>query len=328
MKNVENYLTEYIDEEAKVKACDKQIIDKLNLLLISAFDYYEMSIMNTTALLLRPREKQTIHRLVSWMTQVAEVCETKTVLLIDNPTPYITKKLLRERIAFIVPGKQISLPFLIMTIKTEKPKTHKSIVKFSPATQMIFLHILYSDEEMFSIDDTAVNLDLSKMSVQRGLTELEELGLLTHEIGGMTGRKKLFKSINKEDYYAEGKQYLNNPVRRTVYVQELPDGVKLMSSDISALAEQTMLGEPERKHYALYSKEEKRIENFAVPQEEAIEENLPEVQLMKYDVSKLSSNDFVDPVSVIYSLSDNDERIGFAVEELMAEYDWYKGEGE
>ena len=47
---------------------------------------------------------------------------------------------------------------------------------------------------------------------------------------------------------------------------------------------------------------------------------------MKYDVEKLSRNHFVDPVTLILGLSEMDERIEMAVDELMDKYDWYESE--
>ena len=211
-------------------------------------------------------------------------------------------------------------------VRTEKNTVHKAILKFTPATQLIFLFILYSDSEKFSIENIASELEISKMFAQRGLTELEHIGLLSHTLGGKTGRKKVFQSINKKEFYAEGKAYLDNPVRDRVCVKRMPEIDGSVVSDLSALAEQTMLGEPLQKHYAVYSRSRDDLDEYTVSEEQAMEEKLPVVQLMKYDVGKLSHNHYIDPVSMIYSLSENDERIQISVNELMEQCKWYTNE--
>lgn len=326
MQNVKRYLTEYIDDKAELRKCGHEITDSLTLFLKNAFEYYEIMIMGEKALLLKPMQRQTLYKMQNWMRQIEETCEMHTVLLLDEATPYMTKKMLMDKTAFIIPNKQINLPFLVMMVRTEKTTVHKAILKFTPATQLIFLFILYSDSEKFSIENIAAELEISKMSAQRGLTELEHIGLMSHTLGGKTGRKKVFQSINKKEFYAEGKTYLDNPVRDRVCVKRMPEIDGSVVSDLSALAEQTMLGEPLQKHYAMYSRLRDDLDEFTVSEEQATEEKLPVVQLMKYDVGKLSHNRYIDPVSMIYSLSENDERIQISVNELMEQYKWYTNE--
>ena len=328
MERVQKYLTEYVDDEAEIRSCTDEVTDRLSLFLKNTFEYYEMRILNENVLLLRPMQKETLYRMQSWMRQVEEACGMKTVLLLNEATPYMIKKMLKDRTAFVVPGKQISLPFMVTAIRTEKKKSSRTVMRFSPAAQMIFLYLLYSDGSVFTAEKIASALDMSRMSAQRGLTEIEESGLLSHETGGRTGRKKLYKRDRKSEFFAEGKSYLSNPVRDVVYVRSMPKSAEFVVSDLSALAEQTMLGEPEQRHYAIYSRRRSCLEGCIVSEEEAMEENLPAVQLMKYDVCRLSRNGLIDPVSMLCSLSENDERIQMSVEELMSGYEWYTGENE
>lgn len=89
-----------------------------------------------------------------------------------------------------------------------------------------------------------------------------------------------------------------------------------------------MLGEPEQEYFALYSKFRDQLDGYLVTEEQAAEEKLPVVQLIKYDIDKLSRNNTIDSVTMILSLSEKDERIQMSVEELMGKYDWYDSEGE
>ena len=326
MEKVKQYLTEYIDERAEIRDCPEGITNSMPLVLKAAFDWYELTIMGEKVLLLKPVQKQTVYRLKNWTEQIEKSCGMNTILLMEDATPYMIKKMLSDRMAFVIPGKQISIPFLIMMIKTEKKREHKAIKNFSPSTQLIFLYILYSEWDIFTMEELEAALDISKMSAQRGLAELEELGLLSHKTGGKTGRKKVFERAARKDFYEEGRAYLDNPVRDTVYVSSMPEAIGSVTGDLSALSAQTMLGEPVQKHYALWNRYRSRLDGYLVTEEQAAEEKLPAVQLMKYDVEKLSRNHFVDPVTLILGLSEMDERIEMAVDELMDKYDWYESE--
>ena len=96
-----------------------------------------------------------------------------------------------------------------------------------------------------------------------------------------------------------------------------------MKSGLTALSDQTMLGEPDRETYAIYSKHRTELEKIQVSKEQAEMENLPIVQLMKYDISLLAENGYIDPISLVLSLTEKDERIEMAVDELMDGKSWF-----
>ncbi|MBR6501387.1 MAG: HTH domain-containing protein, partial [Firmicutes bacterium] len=218
------------------------------------------------------------------------------------------------------------LPFIALHLKKQRGK--KMIVeersKFTAATQMIYLKMLYSLSKKFEIDQLADELELSKMTVLRAVEELQNKNLVAMEIGGQTRRKKLIYPIEKKEYYRIGQQYLINPVKKTIYVRALPEGTKRFRSGLTALAEKTLLAEPKREMLAVYENVG-RLKTYQITKEEALEEELPDIQIMCYDIGKLTNNHSVDPITLIMSLDERDERVAMAIEELMEGYEWFKG---
>ena len=47
------------------------------------------------------------------------------------------------------------------------------------------------------------------------------------------------------------------------------------------------------------------------------------IQVINYDIQKLTNNDEIDPISLIYSLDEKDERIELAIEEMMEDKIWF-----
>ena len=84
-----------------------------------------------------------------------------------------------------------------------------------------------------------------------------------------------------------------------------------------------MLGEPTHDIYAISGKQEKKIRDFQVDKEQAIEEHLPEIQIMKYNIGLLGKEGYVDPITLIKSLNESDERIELAIEEMMEGEEWF-----
>ena len=110
MEKVKQYLTEYIDERAEIRECPEGITNSMPLVLKAAFDWYELTIMEEKVLLLKPVQKQTVYRLKNWTEQIEKSCGMNTILLMEDATPYMVKKMLSDRMAFVIPGKQISIP--------------------------------------------------------------------------------------------------------------------------------------------------------------------------------------------------------------------------
>ena len=233
-------------------------------------------------------------------------------------TVYKVKKMLQERIAFVTLDKQMYLPFMALHIK--KNRMNDAILtereKFTAATQLVFLYILYSEKTEFGTDELAKSLNVSSMTILRAMEELKHHNIIKQGIAGKTGRKKLYTPIEKKDYYQIGKEYLVNPVNTSFYVDDIPDGINVYKAGETALSEQTMLAEPAHEVFATYEKRTSFV-NHIVTKAQALAEGLPEIQIMQYDIGRLTKNQYVDPVSLLISITRKEDRTEIAIDELM-----------
>lgn len=115
-----------------------------------------------------------------------------------------------------------------------------------------------------------------------------------------------------------------NPVKKVIYVETIPENVVVYKSGLTALGEQTMLGEPEQPVFAAESKMEELLKGIQISKEQAEEEASPMIEMMRYNISTLTDSEYVDPVSVMLSLRELDDRIEIAINELMEEQEWYE----
>ena len=161
------------------------------------------------------------------------------------------------------------------------------------------------------------------MTVSRAMKEMSQIGVISKEVSGKTGRKKIFKPIDKKEYYQRGRELLINPIKRTIYIKEIPSVFQVYKAGLTALAEQTMLGEPGHVIYATVQNS-MLFNEYIVSKEQALLEGLPELQIMQYDIGLLTENQYIDPISMIMSLSKKDDRTEIAIDELMEEFPWYE----
>ena len=156
------------------------------------------------------------------------------------------------------------------------------------------------------------------------ITEREKHhNIIKQGIAGKTGRKKLYAPIEKKNYYRIGKEYLVNPVNTSFYVDDIPDGITIYKAGETALSEQTMLAEPSNEVFATYEKRTSFV-NHIVTKAQALAEGLPEIQIMQYDIGRLAKNQYVDPVSLLMSITRIDDRTEIAIDELMEGAEWYE----
>ena len=325
MNQVLHYLKQSVGDEVSFRKWNAK--ETLNLQIAGSYDFFYVTVMEVEFLLMKPLETMTIQKIKIQMEYVKSKTALETAVLIENSTSYRIKKMLEERIPFIAVEKQMYLPFMALHIRKQREQTRVTEVheKFTPSTQLLYLYMLYQNIDTFGAEEMAGCLNVSVMTALRGMKELEQIGLVDVDIAGQTGRKKVFKRICKNDYYRRGRLYLQNPVKKTIYVKYIPKQIEVLKGGLYALAAQTMLGEPAQEIYAVDGKQEKGFIDVVVTQEQALEEKLPKIQLMRYNVGLLAKKEYVDPVTLIVSLGETDERIEMAIDELMEGTEWFGG---
>lgn len=324
MKRIIDCLKTYIDDEVSVKNWNNEAKKRFSLEIASSFNFYLLNLLQTEFILLEPLKEYTTEKLEKDSRFIENRTQYSCAFGFKNISSYMIKKLLKDKIAFIVEDNQLSIPFLALKIKMalHEKRIINSIERFTPLNQLVYLYLLYSEEKVFSINDLSNKLNISVMSILRAMNNFEKLGLVYSDIGGATNRKKLFYKIEQEKFYEVGKRYLNNPVKKLLFVSNIPENLRIFKSDLTALSKKTMLAETKRKIYAIYQNEE-ILKSYLVSEEIANENNFPIIQIMKYDISFLTKDDCVDPITLIEGLKDNDERIEMAISELMEGYKWF-----
>lgn len=322
MKDILDYLKTSIDDKAEIQKWNAK--EYINLQLAGSYEYYLVFVLSENFLLIKPLEEFTVLKMKIHINRITEKTGYEVALLLQTPSAYKIKKMFEEKIAFVTVDKQMFLPFLALHIRQSRAKDIdvQEREKFTAATQMVYLSILYTDKTEFDTDELAKKLNVSSMTILRAMEELKRLGIVEQEITGKTGRKKVYAPIDKKEYYRIGKEYLINPVSKCFYVKSIPDNIKIYRAGATALSEQTMLAEPTNEVFAT-CKKQMFFTNYIVTKAQALAEGLPEMQIMQYDVGRLTENQYVDPISLIMSITKKDDRTEIAINELMEGVTWY-----
>ena len=226
--------------------------------------------------------------------------------------------LVKNGVPFVdLPGN-VFLPFMGIVLRDIYRKQLVKADKMMPATQMVFLELLYmEDEESALKSEVAKKLNLTKTSITRATAQLEEMGLIQQVKSGTEISIK--RNHPRKEYYEKAVAYLINPVQKVITIMRYEATFESLSAGETALSQVSELNPPRIEERAIYKGE-------VIDQLEIVDARYEDldaclnVQLWKYNPSYFAKEGRVDPVSLACTFKGNeDERIEMSIEELLEE---------
>lgn len=319
---LENYLKENIDESIELKKWEEQ--ENLPLFLLEAYSFYQVSILEVPCLLMFVMgEVPSVDTLVKHIRVIKKIHSGQLIVAFKKITAFKRKNLIAEGIPFLIENGQMYLPFLGLDLKKITNRKIDKPEQFTATAQLVYLMFLYDKLLQINATQMAKRLNVTVMTASRALNELNALGLLEYEVSGKTERSKTYRRINDPEYYQWGYTRLKNPVRKTVYMESLPEICPV--AGLEALANQTMINGPTHPVRAI-SKEMANREKVRMinDMETLIDKKFFEVQIWHYNPEVLSINHQVDKLSLKLSLDKiNDDRIDMAIQKILEDEPWY-----
>jgi DNA-binding MarR family transcriptional regulator len=257
--------------------------------------------------------------------QYADSMDMNVAYCIEVTTRQQRNSLISHSIPFIsIPG-QVYLPFLGIILRDDfRKKSLEKREKMMPATQMVFLYLLYSDRNKpFLKSDIAEHINVTRTTITRATAQLREMGLIEEEKKGK--EIYVFRNMETEDFFERAKPYLINPIQRSIFIREDKKSIFFPDAGESALSKRTILNPPEIMEKAISHESTllDSVEEIDVRWENR--RDYVKLQLWKYNPELFSKDNVVDPISLICSFDEvKDERIELCIEELMERGKWYK----
>jgi hypothetical protein len=243
--------------------------------------------------------------------------------LADRPVIYVTdalasyerKRLIEQKVPFIVPGNQLYLPDLGIALR-EYFRRKKSAPEhaLSPATQTIWHPAA-----------TSAEFGYTPMTLSRAVKELTTAGIATLQRKGK-GRWLHMNRPPPETWHV-AKPLLRSPVKRSVWTHRNPillqPELQFPLAGLSALARYSLLAEPAQPIYAVDLGRWKTLTQRGLPTLSEPLFNAFQLQVWTYVPIPMPDNKAVDPLSLILSLqNESDERVQGALEELQEHLPW------
>lgn len=249
--------------------------------------------------------------------------EAELVYVRGQVTTYNRKRLIEQKVPFIVPGNQMYLPMLAIDLREHFRRIRKETSAISPSTQVVILHaLLHKTEQELIPAEMAALLGYSAMTMTRAFDELEAANLAEVTI---RGRERCLKfADDRRALWEKAQPVLRSPVNKRFFIRHV-DGVDgFVRAGLAALEHYTMLAAPAHPTCALSREEWKALQGrhkiVAVP---AQDPDTVEVEVWWYPPKLFAVDDFVDRLSLFLTLkADHDERTETALEEMMEKFEW------
>ena len=237
------------------------------------------------------------------------------IFIFDKMVSYNVQRLVKQRVNFIIPQKQMFIPDLLIDLKPHKDIPDNTNEHIPGIAQCIILfHLQINSLEGKSAYEIADLFNVSYANVNRAVRWLKENAVITL-VGKKT--KHITFSNEKRQLWETVLPLLENPIERIVYT-DMSVNDNFLISGVNALSEYSMINRENRENYALSK------EDFCKLQLQTDRQyGVHRIEIWRYNPNFLSTNGVVDKLSLYLSLKDTeDERIEIELENMINNITW------
>ena len=301
---------------------------KLPYFLQEAFEVRELTLLDRQILLAidQRADRAGLANVRGQMDKLRQLAGMPVVYVTRTLASYERKRLIEQKVPFLVPGNQLYLPDLGIDLREyfRKP-TLAARTALSPATQAMLIAILLRRPWRAEWQPAEVvgELGYTPMTLWRAVKEPTAAGIAALRNEGRV--RWLHTERTAAQTWEHARPMLRSPVKRRVWMLPPPKSRPrpLRLAGLSALARFSMLSEPQWPTYAVAQAEWKAATQAGF---ETLPEPLPgacEWVLWHYSPALVRDSDAVDPLSLTLSLQGNpDERVQLALDELKGRFPW------
>ena len=324
---IEEYLNKTIGLACVAKGGASDFTRNLPLYLRTSFKFSILEIDGQDFLLLEPVDEtiMQVSRVVKFARQIRNGTGLPTLVSFSMLDSVRRRTLIANRENFIVPDKQIYIPFLRMYLNESaavRPVADRTAL--SPSAQLLLLyHLQKQSLEGRPFKDVAEALGYSKKTIFVVVAELRRLSLCEAEQADERSKVMRFNK-NGRELWDDVLPLTISPVLKVWRIDEkrLPSGLPLFASYDTALAHYTFIAQSSLASFAVDKKafleRPEEMRSFLHPEEGDIR-----LEVWKYDPATLADGRFVDKLSMSLCYKDScDERVEGELERMINQMPW------
>ncbi len=309
LTKLKSYTQQIIGVDLQIEEADHHTTDLLPIFMSDTYKFCHVNWMGHDVLLCMSTDSADLSpgKISKHMEIVNKRTGMTAVFVTDEMKSYNIQRMINSRTDFMIPGKQMFIPSLLLDIRPIKQKNVDLGITVPPIAQCIVLYHL----EVVSLQGKMLKelqelFMVSYATIDRAVRWLEKQELITRN----EGRISFF--LNGIDLWKKAVSILSSPIEKIVYTTSAIDHPTLSGN--SAMAEYTMMNEDGMLHVAMTRQQMKQLGETHTVEDGTV------VEIWRYSPELLSNNGVVDKLSLYLSLKDDkDERIQMELENLINE---------
>lgn len=320
MKDVEKYIKKSLGINIVLKDISPNQLKTLPFFMVNSYKFKQTVLFDHEIIFMMVRDDFTAGRIKKHLDLAQKAFNTIIVAIIKPIEAYNRLRLVEKKIPFIIPGKQMYMPDLLIHFKEYAVVQNEMPTTMQPAAQCLLLyHIQIESLEGLNLKSIANKLSYNPMTITRAAYFLHNTGICKLE---GTKDKFLCFEKNRQEIWSETKMMMSSPVKKGAYYSGWISKDKAFIANINALAEYSDINKDATEYYAVGPGYTRFIEGANLKLTGKYEANIY-IEEWKYDPALLTKDGIIDPLSLYLCLRDNqDERIEMALEQVIKENIW------
>lgn len=317
MNELKSYIRKVTGFEVEVLDNPTGALQRLPLFIREGYTFIYAEFHNHHIVFVQSKEGDvTPSQFQKLIPKVESAFECPVVLVFDEMTYYLKEKLIKARISFIVPDKQLFIPFMFMDLSEQQKIRITKTESFSPSAQCVLIYHLWMESlESLNFQEIADIFKYTPRTIGRCAKELNNAGACS--IVG--GRSKYLKFDKKNrEIWETVQDYLETPVKRTEWLFLTENIEKARIAGLGALSYYSNISTGDIESFAIDAKVFNDLRSRGEIHPTIYNEHDVRLEIWSYDPTVLTRDDFVDPFSLyLSSVHDQDERIQIELENMI-----------
>ena len=315
MNNIKEYIYETLGVRIEIKDVSPNKLKGLPFFMVNTYKFKKTTFFDRDVILMVVQDEFTADKIRKHLDLAQEAFNVIVIAVIEPIEAYNRLRLVEKKVPFIIPGKQMYIPHLLIDFKEYATTKSEIPTIMQPAAQCLLLyHMQVESLEGINFKGISEKLNYNPMTITRAAYFLHNAGICKLE---GTKEKYLRFEKNNRELWNETESMMMNPVKRSSYYTGWVSGENEYKTNINALAHYSDLNDEAVEYYAVRSGFLKFIEGANLKKINSYEGNIF-IEEWLYDPSLLTKDKFVDPLSLYLCFRDNqDERIEMALEQII-----------
>ncbi|MCK4920493.1 MAG: hypothetical protein KAS71_05565 [Bacteroidales bacterium] len=320
MNELKIYLKSTLGIEPEIQPLKTDKLKALPLYITGEYTVQRITLFHRDFLLVGVKNDFTTDRLRKHLETIRAAFNTNTIAVITKLEAYKRLRLIEKKIPFIIPGKQMYLPDLLIDLKEFGNKPKELPAAMRPATQFLLMyHLQVEPLEGINLKGIAEKLGYDAATITRAVYYLHNTDICTLE-GAKD--KTLHFNKSKRELWEQVELLMNNPVKKIHYYSGWVADNNMYRSNNNALAHYSDLNDDVIEYYAVKPGYTRIIGGANLKKTALLEGNIC-IEEWKYNPFLLAKNGFVDSLSLYLCFRNKpDERIEMALEQIIENIKW------